>query len=263
MGRLSTQHIRRLRGPLLLGTLLAAVVTVPLLIPGSPDPVRAKRYGYKKYNYAAKIGRCKSGCGGTGAAIRACIARDVKLAAKNCKATYAADKGACGGDATCKRDARSRFRLCVKSAGSQGKYERKRLTGREHGGGYCNHCCQRTRGELPTCLDGFSSSPFYGSRRYKGSLHCAGGDGGGGDTGSCESSCNRAAAAGRKRCGQGKKADPDCLAQVDLELRACLSRCQGGSPSGAFMPGLTDAIRSRLARMVPWLVNGWSASERP
>jgi hypothetical protein len=266
----ANRRVRRFRGPVLLGALLATVVTVPLLVPGSPGRVQARRYArYRKYNYGAIIARCQGRCGRTNSAIRTCIARDQKAAVRNCKSVYRTDRASCGGDAACKNDARSRFKLCVRSAGSQARYERKGAKGI----GYCKRCCRRTRGS-GSCQNSFSSSPFYGSVRYRGRLRCVGGGytggGGGGGGPRCEKACERAAAVAARQCGRAgrvKGGDPNCLAQAEQERQACLGRCGGGLPprgsaSGAFLPSLSDAIRSRLARLVPWLVDGWSAAPR-
>jgi hypothetical protein len=209
------QRIRRHRGPLLLGVLLATVVTVPLLVPGSPGRVQAGGYGYKnkhRYNYAAIIARCKGSCGRTKSAILSCIGRGQKLADKNCRTAFKLDLANCVGDRVCKKDARSRMKLCVKSAGACARHQRRAISGM---GNYCNRCCQRTRGS-GGCQSGFSSSQFYGSQRSYGRLNCVVGDGGG--------------------------------------------ACGGGSPSGALLPSVSDRIRSRLAFLVPWLVDGWSGA---
>ena len=269
----SNTRARRYRGPAALGLLLATVVAVPLLVPGTPERAQARKYG-SRYNYEEIIGRCKSRCGGRNGSIQACIGRDKKRVRKNCRDTYKVDLAACVGSAPCKSDVQSRFRLCAKSAVRQALLDLKKLKQKGYGLNRCNGCCQRTKGGGP-CLSYFESSRFYGSYKYRGRLTCVddGSVGGGGGT-PCTSDCDRIAKANLKRCAAiGKRVagssseprprargpvDTACAAQVEEARQACHRVCAGGSPSGAFLPGMSDAIRSRLARLVPWLVEGWA-----
>jgi hypothetical protein len=254
-----------------LGLLLATVVAVPLLIPGTPERAQARKYG-SRYNYEEIIGRCKARCGGRNGSIQACIGRAQNRVRKNCRDAYKVDLAACVGSAPCKVDVKARFRLCAKSAASQAALDRKNLKRKGYGLNRCNGCCQRTKGG-GSCLGYFESSRFYGSYKYRGRLTCVddGSVGGGGSP--CVAACDRAAKSTLKTCAAGKRAegpssgprprargpvDPACAARVEEIRQACLRTCAGGSPSGAFLPGVSDAIRSRLARLVPWLVEGWS-----
>ena len=267
----SDRRGHRYRGPATLAVLLATVVAVPLLIPATPEPVQARRRYYDPPDYGAIIGRCKARCGSRNSSILTCIGRDQKQARKNCKNTYQTDLAACVGAAPCTTDVKARFRLCAKSAGNQAALDRKSVKRKGYGVNRCNGCCQRTKGG-GSCLGYFESSRFYGSHKYKGRLSCVV-DGSGGSGGTpCVAACEQAAKGGLKACAVGKRAggssseprprargpvDPTCAAQVEAAKQACLRACTG-SPSGAFLPGVSDAIRSRLARLVPWLVEGWS-----
>jgi hypothetical protein len=266
----SDTRARRYRGPAALGLLLATVVAVPLLVPGTPERAQARRYG-NSYDYDAIIGRCKARCGGRNTSILACIKRDEKKARKNCKNTYTTDLAACVGAAPCTTDVKSQFRLCAKSAGNQAMSDRRSLKKKGYGVNRCNGCCQRTKGG-GSCLSYFESSRFYGSYKYRRRLNCVVDDSGSSSGNPCVATCERSRKANLKACAVGKRAggsssnpsprargpvDPTCAARVEEMHQACLRGCTG-SASGAFLPGVSDAIRSRLARLVPWLVEGWA-----
>ena len=230
----------------ILWTVLATVVALPLVISGSPGSVEARKYGHKSYNYQAQIAHCQGKCGGKKAAILACISGEQKLAMKNCRADFQS----CTADPTCKSDAKPRFHLCMKSARGQASDDRHASSA-----GPCKGCCRHTRGQ-GNCLSYFSGSRLYGSYRYHGHLNCVEQSAGGGTGGSCAKNCEVAAKKALAQCGKGKGgSDPNCQADVDAQQRACLARCTA-SPAGAFLPGVSGAIRAQLAHLAPWLVDG-------
>lgn len=153
----------------LLTILLLVVVAFSLIDAGAPTPVLA-RYGKRNYRakYARYIARCKAGCNGKSKVIRACIAREQKLATKNCKAVSKADRALCT-DGACKASVKASLKLCITSARNQAGHERRGGVG--YGSRRCKTCCQQSRGE-DGCLTNFTGSRFYDSYKYRGRLKC-------------------------------------------------------------------------------------------
>ena len=262
------------KGYAALTLVLLAVVTAPLLIPGAPETVFARRYGYHQKNYGATyakyIARCKAGCGRANGAIAACINRDRNVQVSNCRQVFNADRADCT-DKSCVKDLKSRLKLCMRGVAGDTRSDRKAM---RYGVTRCDGCCQRTKGQ-GGCLSYFSSSRFNGSYRYHGRVNCSSsyGGGGGGGGGDCVRQCQLAAARARAACGPAKKADAACLQQVAQALQACVAQCQSpgtttttstttttnpGSPSGAFVRDRSARIRDHVAGWLPWLVRGWN-----
>jgi len=199
----------------LLWSLLATVVALPLMSSAKPRAGEALRYGYKTYNYAAIIARCQGRCNKKKVAIFACIGRDQKLAMKNCRT----DLKTCNADPACKADAKPRLRLCMQSARGPASADR-----RAAGAGPCNKCCRRSKGG-GDCLSYFSGSRLSGSYRYQGRLNCVEGAGGDGAE-NCLAACDREAAEASRQCGRGKAFDSSCLARVEAQRIQCrMERC--------------------------------------
>lgn len=222
---------------------LLTIVALPLMIPGTPGPVEARKcakgYSCPKKKYVKYTKRCVHHCDGTRSAIFSCIGSAQKLAIKNCRADFKS----CNGDPSCKGGAKSRLHLCIKSARAEGGNDRQESSAKR-----CKGCCRHTNGQ-GSCHSYFSSSPFYGSYRYHGKLYCVRGYGGG--SGPCAQNCEAAFQQTVTSCGR----NPKCQGEANSTRLHCLSQCPA-SPSGAFVPHVADAIRRQIARAAPWLVDG-------
>ncbi len=209
---------------LLIIALLLAAVTVPVLIGTQVSSVEARKYKhhhYKKhhYHYGPRIARCKHKCAQTNAAISRCIGQNHKQNLSNCKQIYKQDKADCtGSDA---KSCKTRAKGAYKSCAHDAAHQQTYDKGKLHGN-YglrgCGKCCQRTKGSNPSSCLG-----YFGSSRFYGS-----------SKGNC------------------------VISTTSTSSSTVPSSTLPGSPSGAFTADITTGIRERLARLVPWLTEGWS-----
>ena len=245
------------RGRLLLAALLLAAVGIAGALLTTPEPARARKgyggggyggggYGYTPCNQACHVGKCRKQCGKTKRTCVFCAREDKKAAGATCTQTASQSAAACSGDRACKVEVRKSLKACkgqLKQRYSEEKANCAGLTGS------CKGCCgENYAGACPGVFrgtDGYGTSfHSYGGKNYRPDCSVNGDSGpapGPGDP-ACQRFCERARLQALSACGEGKRAIPDCVQQVEAAYQACLAQCGGNASTtstSAPAPGTT------------------------
>jgi len=151
---------------------LTAAVALPLLLPGEPGTVHARKYGYhhKKYSYGAQIAKCRGYCTKKAGLERGCAKRAAKAGLRACIQAFKGARADCAGDGTCKREAVGSFQSCKSEGRRQFQADLRAINGRGYAPA-CGKCCQRTRGS-GSCTSYLAGSRWYNSYKTYGKLRC-------------------------------------------------------------------------------------------
>ena len=200
--------------------LLVILVAAPFFVAVSPFVGKAIGYGG---SYADSLRRCKSGCDRKGKILLGCAKKSGHQALKVCREIYAEDRLACLTAAIpdeCFFNIRDTLRACRNSARANLRADTRYIKD-PRGGGYRNKKK--------------SSRNFYGSP---------------GGLPGCTTCCDTSL--GRANCNSEFQSSR----WYGSSRGVCRSQTYHGSPSGAFV-GATARVREGLAKLVPWLTQGW------